>query len=374
MVKKLKVGFVNFAPLHYDVLTPFNRPLGGSESNMCFSCIELAKRGHDIILYGLYDKMFRLKNVTHKDKSFLENIEKEKLDCLVIQNTIYNTPLFKNTAGRNFKIILWQQLHTDQPPTFALENVDVRASIDKYVFVSNWQMEKFLARYPLEEKKCFVIKNAVSPAFENLFPNKSILKYKKPILAYTSAPFRGLETLLVYLFPEIKKCFPEVKLKVFSSMKTYQKNDAENAVYKHLYDICRTTDGVIYRGSVSQKQLARELKPVIALTYPNTFYETSSIAVMEAMAAGCKVITTASGALPETTAGFAHLIPVNDNYSENREMFIKHTIETLNKLKSQDKSLEEELSKQVKFCNKNYIWKKRAIEWEKLLSSLSRFC
>jgi len=368
MPKKLKVGFVNFAPLKYDVTTPLTKPLGGSESNLCFICIELSKRGYDVTLYGLFDKTFKLKKVTHKDKSYLENLESEQLDYLIVQNIITEIPSINNPLVCKTKIILWQQLHTNQPATFPLEQESVRKVISGYVFVSNWQKEKFLEKYPLDKKSCVVIKNAVSPFFEGLLPkNEPILKHKKPILAYTSAPFRGLETLLIYLFPEIKKRFPKVTLKIFSSMKTYQKTDQEDREYKNLYDLCQTTPGVKYCGSVPQKKLARELKSVIALTYPNTWYETSSIAVMEAMAAGCKVITTALGALPETTAGFAHLIPVNDQYEKNCELFISKTVEVLTRLKNHDRLLEKELKNQVEFCNDNYLWQKRAEEWEKVV-------
>ena len=116
-------------------------------------------------------------------------------------------------------------------------------------------------------------------------------------LGYTSTPFRGLEVLLS-AFPEVLIEFPEAELKVFSSMKVYQQDERGDA-FAPLYKRCRTTPSVHYVGSVPQPRLAEELKAATILAYPNTFAETSCIAVMEAMAAGLHIVTTDLGTLPD---------------------------------------------------------------------------
>ena len=139
-------------------------------------------------------------------------------------------------------------------------------------------------------------------------------------------------------------------------MQVYRSSDEK---FRDLYHLCRETEGVEYIGSIPQPKLAEEMRNVPVLAYPNTFAETSCIAVMEAMAAGCQIITSDLGALPETTAGFAKLIPLNSSYNQN---FINATITALKN--PIDKSL------QIAFVKKNYNWTKRALEWEDFLTAV----
>ncbi len=368
----MKIGFINFAPLVYNVTTPYKKPLGGTESAMCYLAGELAKRGNKVILYGRFKDSFNLNGVIHKPQDELANLKNEDLDFLVNQTCVDVLPELKKLAKEKTKIILWEQVTHNQPAAGGLLESKIRDSADAFVFVSQWQMNCFLEKFNINKSKCAVIKNAISPAFEDLFSkDEKILKHKKPILAYTSTPFRGLEPLLV-MFPEIKRQVPEAILKVYSSMDVYQKSDEEKKQYQYLYYACMNTKGVEYIGSISQTKLSQELKSVLLLTYPAIWAETSCISVMEAMAAGCKVVTTALAALPETAEGFAFLIPANEKRAENRADFINYTVKILKEFISKNStSLENDLQAQTAFFNKNYTWKKRAYEWEELLSSLS---
>ena len=107
-----------------------------------------------------------------------------------------------------------------------------------------------------------------------------------------------------------------MRLKVFFSLKVYQVIEYRDEC-EPLYRRCAETAGVEYVGSLTQPELARKLRSVNILGYPNTFAETSCISVMEALASGCFVVTSNWGYLPEITAGFARLIPLSQSNTSN---------------------------------------------------------
>jgi glycosyltransferase involved in cell wall biosynthesis len=68
--------------------------------------------------------------------------------------------------------------------------------------------------------------------------------------------------------------------------------------------------GVVWRGRLGQKELARELSKCGAMFYPgpHSFEETFGITFVEAQAAGCIPVTRDNGALPEVNK-FGKVIP-----------------------------------------------------------------
>lgn len=370
----MKIGFVNFTPMVYSVDTPYKEPLGGSESAMCYLAEALAKRGHLVTLFGRLPKALTLRGVRHEPDKNLKKSKGKDLDFLIIQNTPYYGLELKAVLGKKTKLIFWSGHAADQPAVQGLGDKRILTTYDAFVFVSGWQMESFVQTFPIGRRKCMILRNAISPAFENLFPEEENVLSKKsqpPVLVYTSTPYRGLE-LLIELFPKIRKEVPDVILKIFSSLQVYQhtkESDAQD--YGRLYSLFQKTEGIKYCGSLSQPQLAKELKPALVFAYPNTFPETSCISIMEAMAAGCQIITSRFGALPETAAGFATLIPLGETKEDYIENFTRQTVNVLRQfLSGKSKNLSENLSRQLTFVKNCYTWERRAIEWEKWLISL----
>src|SRR4029079_14371439 len=104
-------------------------------------------------------------------------------------------------------LVLWTQVTPNLTTMMALCDKACEAMWDRIVCVSNWQKAEFHERLGVPLAKMEVLKNAIGPAFERLFRDRDDLAEAKAgtvRLAYTSAPFRGLDVLLLR-FPELRR-------------------------------------------------------------------------------------------------------------------------------------------------------------------------
>lgn len=274
--------------------------------------------------------------------------------------SIFNYP---SQVDPSKKLIYWNQLSFDQDAVQFLrqkQNVD---RIDHFVFVSDWQAEQFRKIFNIPGEKTSVIKNACI----GVKTKTSINNNKKIKICYTSTPWRGLDVLLKSW--EILK--PQnCELHVFSSCKIYGKDfAAQDSQYEFLYDWCKRLPGVVYRGSIPNDELRKELQTFDILAYPNTFEETSCIAVIEALSAGLRVITSSLGALPETTEGWSRMY----SYIEDRELHSQKFAEILREEIQLFKSgqLNDQLILQSEIYSKRWSWDTRINDWLNLLTRLN---
>ena len=204
--------------------------------------------------------------------------------------------------GPGTRLLLWSGHADDQPPVQVLAHDEIVRLWDGFVFVSEWQSGCFIRRFGLDQDQTAILRYAIAPVFENQFASAAELAVEKktdPVrLAYTSTPYRGLQ-LLMAIFPLLDR---PARLEVYSSMATYAGGDTD-AAYKALYDACRNTPGSLYVGAIPQPDLVHALRRVGILAYPNIFAETGCIAVMEAMASGCAVVTSALALCRERPKG-----------------------------------------------------------------------
>lgn len=261
------------------------------------------------------------------------------------------------------KNLIWQHLnYTDESLQPLLDQRFIKA-IQASVYVSHWQYEKFRYVYQTPTETSYVIKNAIEPIE---FIEKP--KGEKIKLIYTSTPFRGLEVLL-NSFEMLNR--DDVELDVYSSTVVYgtgyQKHHA--GLWDHLFDRAKSMKNVNYIGHVENKDLHKALQSAHIFSYPSIFEETCCLSMVEAGAAGCKLVTTDLGALFETGSEYATMIPIQssiDLLSKEYAKILNDEIDIYWSVSNQ-----ELIKEQSDFYNKYYDWDKRKHEWNSLFEKLS---
>jgi len=367
----VKIAFVDPIDWDYTPLSPLERPLGGSQSAVCYLARELAARGHEVALVnrigtpGVYAGIHCPGAAAGFTADFLN-----RLDVVVGVNGAIGQRL--RAAGVRVPTLLWTQHATNQGAVQSLKETNERLAWDGFILVSDWQAKGYVSAFGIAPERVAILRNAVAPSFEALERrNPPFFRTgEPPMLVYTSTPFRGLLVLLL-AFPTVRAAIPGCRLKVFSSMGVYQVASSQDD-YRALYELARTLPGAEYIGSLPQTALAQALAEADILAYPNTFAETSCIAAMEAMAAGCLIATTTLGALPETTAGFGILMDAKPEALIMAQEFADLVIRVIRNAREMPDRCEEHLTRQRALTRTTYTWAARAREWETALSRVPR--
>jgi len=367
----MKLLFINVSGLRFTVATPDAEPLGGTESALCYLARQLAKNGHQVSLVahrpttGASDMVM---GVRHLPPDILLNgdfLGGEIFDAIIVLNAPVAGPSLRAMAPKSF-LLLWNHMAPDHPGMRELATPEARDSFDGFVYVSHWQKQAMERVFGFR-KPAAVIGNGFAPAFENMFSSSTELRAAKDNrAAYTTTPFRGLHILL----DAMKGLETGTKLDLYSSMKVYQ--TAGEDQYAPLYAYAAENPLITRHGAVAQGELAERLKPVAFLSYPSTYAETFCIVALEAVAAGMKVLTTATAALPEILQNKADYVAVSTGEQKKliadfRQMMEKNVGEFLNR----PEAWAEERFAAMQEVNRTSTWSCRAKEWEKLLAASS---
>jgi glycosyltransferase involved in cell wall biosynthesis len=249
--------------------------------------------------------------------------------------------------------VLWQHLMHDQAATINMSNREYVDQIQQYVYVSQWQLDRFKEKFDIEHCSNTVIKNAIEPIN---FVKKSDDKIK---LIYTSMPNRGLVVLLE-AFKILNRS--DIELTVFSSNIIYGLNYSKTvgSYYDNLFHLCKNTPGITYRGYATNKAVRSALQNAHIFAYPSIYEETSCLAAIEAGAAGCKIVTTDYGALSETCGNNATYV----SYSDNLMNLAENYASVLNTEIDNYKASSEQWKNQSDWFNEQYSWQVRANQWK----------
>ena len=251
--------------------------------------------------------------------------------------------------------ILWMHHFVNQKEAQNLSSKDFVQKLDYIVFNSNWNSENHIYQFKIPKNKSVVIKNAIEKIDFEEKPKDKIN------LIYHTTPWRGL-ALLLKVFKNLN--LKNVELNVCSSTIIYGKkfDSVLGKTYESIFNECKNTKNVNYFGFLDNKKIIQMLKKMHIFSYPSIWPETSCIAAIESMAAGCEMVTTNLGALSETCSSFGTFVNFDRNF-DNLEK--KYSEVLLNSIKNfwSDKN-QDKLKLQSKSINATYSWNARSVEWK----------
>jgi len=257
--------------------------------------------------------------------------------------------------------ILWEQLSYDQPNVQALRDRKYVDDLDWIIFNSHWSYNQFRLRFKIPEYKTRVLQNFIHP-----FPHPLKKDNSKIKLIYTSTPWRGLAILMrtVEMLNEKRNDF---EVDIYSSTLLYGSNfdELNKKKYQSLFDKCEEIPNINYKGYATNEEVRQALMKSHILAYPCIFEETSCLAAIEAMAAGCKVVTTNYGALPETCGRFARYICFEPHVQRLIDSYVEVLNEEMDNIFSE--KTRKSLQLQIGHYNSEWSIETRLKEWEDFL-------
>ena len=251
--------------------------------------------------------------------------------------------------------ILWMHHFVNQKEAQNLSSKDFVDKLDWIVFNSNWNFEKYVYQFKIPESKSLVIRNAIEKIDFQEKPKDKIN------LIYHTTPWRGLVHLLK-VFKSLN--LENVELNICSSTKIYGKkfDDKLGKTYENIFNECQNTKNVNYFGFIDNKKIIELLKKMHIFAHPSIWPETSCIAAIESMAAGCEVVTTNLGALYETCAPFGTFVNFDRNFDNLEKRYSKILSSSIKNYWSDEN--QNKLKLQRETINATYSWVVRSVEWK----------
>lgn len=301
----MRLAFFHRISRQWDGQTVDHEPLGGTQTALTYLSRALVRLGHDVHVFGTPAVPGSFAGVTyHSTPALASFLRQHPVDALI---SVVSPDLLR--LGLPVKQHLFWS-HNDYRHFAAGEAADLHAAFaadlatraHKVIAVSDWHRDHLQRLLQLPDGHVRTLPNGIDLA--SLPPVPTGLRAKR--LIYTSAPDRGLDVLLA-LFPAIRARVPAAELLIYGSFATWGMPEAWTADREQ--DLRRQADqpGVRWLPPMAKPALLDQLGSARVLAYPSHgapgtqfLAETSCLAALEAQAMGVPVVTSHSGALPET--------------------------------------------------------------------------
>ena len=258
--------------------------------------------------------------------------------------------------------ILWCHDTWDDPESQHLKEEERRARFEKFVFVSNYQLSTYNLALQVPYAQSFVMQNAIEP-IELKDKNKDQIK-----LIYHTTPHRGLNIAVAAIMELAKNYGDKIHFDVFSSFEAYGWKDRDKE-FEDLFNNIKEHPQMTYHGYQPNEKVREALQEAHIFAYPSIWPETSCIAAIEAMSAGCQIVCPNYAALPETTANFATMYQWSEDIQYHANVFANMLNAAIQN--HYDENTQRKLLYQKNYTDNFYNWDLRASQWNGFLQGLS---
>lgn len=262
--------------------------------------------------------------------------------------------------------IYWLHDLPQDPETVHLKDPASRARFDQLVFCGNWQFQQYrtILGVPFDERTA-VIETAIEPFKQ---PSREDKNPETINLIYTSTPQRGL-AILVPVFVELAKLYPQLRLHVFSSFEIYGWKDADKP-FEPLFKTCREHPQIIYHGFQPNEKVREQLTKTHILAYPSIWEECNSRSLIEAMSAGCLCVHPNFGGLPDTAGGMTRMYPWHSNINNHANIFYLVLKQAIDGWINEFNEVYDVMTFVKTYADIRYNWDKIVDNWIGLLESV----
>lgn len=275
--------------------------LGGSETAGLCMARELGELGHNINMFCNTDAPGKYGPVTYYPIDMWQaHASTVPHDISIVQRA----PNAFGTQHASRLNILWNHDLASARDADAVRGLSW--NIDSIFVLSEFMRRQYIDAYRLDKEILWKTRNGIDL---HRFPKPVMAHRDRMRLVYAARPERGLDVMLEHIFPALLQRESGLHLHIYGY---------DNPV-SHLADFYASLrklslqfgDRVQWAGQLPKAQLYERYAAAGVYTYPTPsqglvdFNEISCISMMEAMACGLPVVTSARGALPETLAANA---------------------------------------------------------------------
>lgn len=289
------------SPIAWHARSQETTGLGGRETAAIEVSRALARRGHDVQLYGQFpdDASDPLVELVQYDRI----MDPGQIKCDVFVSSQDKEAIMLRPKAR--RTCLWVE-----DVSYGEDRFRHLEAFDKILCVGEWTKNTLGDRYPFVKKNRLIVTRHGIDASRYMLraSTNQVLAHKAtmdPSFVYSSAPDKGLDFLLMQ-WPSIREICPRATLHLCYGFVPWGKRSQGESDVRAMarWLIGRSGDleqqGVIHHGLISQRELAQLQMDALLWLCPTSSKEAPSITALENMAAGAVPVCTDLTVLSET--------------------------------------------------------------------------